>query len=106
MKSQVKKFDQFVNENEHDFGMFDDIIDKPNKKPKVAKVYLGSGMGGEFATIVFRGKEVEVDEMAGLQSTWRNILSVAKTMGADVVYSVDDEEIITDEIIDSLDDTF
>lgn len=104
MQSQVKKFDQFV--NEHDFGIFDNIINKPNKKPKVAKVYLSSGMGGEFATIVFRGKEVEVDEMTGLQSTWRNILSVAKQMGADVIYSVDDEEIITEEMIESLDDTF
>jgi len=102
MKTQVKKFGQFINEM-HDHK---DSIKRHshNSGNLVATVELSRGMGGEFGTIIFGEDKREVDEMESLRATWQNILDIAKSMGADLIYSVEDEAIISQEDIDSLDD--
>lgn len=59
-------------------------------------------MGGEFAIITFNGEEKSCGEEATLRATWQKCLDLAKEMGADLIYSVEDEAIITQEDIDSL----
>jgi hypothetical protein len=88
MKNRIKNFSTFVNES----------------RDNVAIVDLSTGMGGEFAVISFQGEEAYVDEKKSLRATWKHILDIARAMGADAIYSTEDDEIITDEIIDSLSD--
>jgi len=72
-------------------------------KDSTANVELSRGMGGGFATITFNGDERDVDELESLRATWQNILDIANEMGADLIYSVEDEEIISQADIDKLD---
>jgi hypothetical protein len=112
MKNQVKRFGQFVNENKSRSMSGNRVSTKHGFHERhssggghlVATVELSRSMSGEFATIIFGGEERSVDEMDSMRATWQNILDTANDMGADLIYSVEDEEIISQEDIDSLDD--
>ena len=101
MKNNVKKFSQFVNER---FGADRQERHGRQGASLVATVDLSRGMGGEFATITFNGEERSVDELESLRATWQNILDIANEMGADLIYSVEDEDIISQADINTLDD--
>ena len=133
MQNHVKTFNRFVNEgqaqnSEHmDFKSTKKVLDnifklgliskreyrselrsiaqefKHNLKTKLATVSLNSW--GSFATIEFKGNEVSVDEEQSLRQTWQNILDIALDMGADGIYSEEDEQIITQADIDKLNDS-
>jgi hypothetical protein len=133
MRNQVKDFSQFVNENQaqnangENFNSTKKSLNtlfklglisqreyrshlrsiaqefKHNLKTERAIVYLGGH--GDFATIEFKGKEISVDGAESLRRTWQNILDTALDLGADEIYSYEDEEIITQADIDKLDDS-
>ena len=84
--------------------LFKDTAGKSNGK-NIAKVYLSTSMSGEFATIEFQGEEISVDEEESLRKTWQKILDMAMKMGASGIYSVEDEEMITQADINKLDDS-
>ena len=76
---------------------------KQDIKTERAIVYLGGH--GDFATIKFKGEEILVDEEESLRATWQKILDIALDLGADVIYSDEDTQIITQADIDKLDDS-
>lgn len=99
MKNQIKKFSQYIKEAD-EFGM-----DEMSFGGGIANVYLSTGMSGEFATVNFNGQEASIDEEESLRKTWQKILDTAMEMGASGIYSVEDEEIITREDINTFDDS-
>lgn len=94
MKNQVKKFSQFVNESS-DRNNYDESL--------VATVILSRSMSGEFGMVIFNGKEVELVELDTLKATWQSAMDMANSMGAGLLYSAEDEEIITQDMIDEMD---
>lgn len=106
MKNNVKRFGDFVNERfgEDSHIGHDNMRGSSNGIPMVATVALSTSMSGEFGTIFFNGEEKSVEEKESLRATWQNILDVANSMGADLIYSTEDDSIISQEDIDSLDD--
>jgi hypothetical protein len=104
MKNQVKKFNQFIKESISMRDEFEsNIPDFGNRK--VAIVELGRGMDGSFASITFDGSTAHVEEKRSLRKTWQNILNIAHGMGAEAIYSTEDDDIITQRDIDTLDDS-
>ena len=88
MKNNIKTFVDYINESR-------------NRKTE-AKVYLNTGMGEGFATIVFKGKQEDADELNNSRETWQNILDIAISMGAESIYSVEDEAVISQDEIDAM----
>jgi hypothetical protein len=94
MKKQVKGFGQFVNEAYDDTDYSESLV---------ATIILSRPMSGEFGIVIFNGKKVELVELDTLKATWQSAMDMANSMGAGLLYSPEDEEIITQDMLDKMD---